>query len=104
MTSDRVAQITERCDKATEGPWEHRGEGHFSLFIETEYAEDPDGDELPQTVAIACYSIQDADFIAHAREDIPYLLGEVARLKEQVKKLEGYEVLHKLRAGDVDVV
>lgn len=55
-TTARLGEIRERVAAATEGPWEH-GDRQFTA-----------GDQA------------DAEFIAHAREDVPWLLAEVERL------------------------
>jgi hypothetical protein len=83
MPADSVAlddaeleAIRRRCKQATPGPWrsfvERRDQISGSDFIQT------DGDDIYMTGATTA----DQDFIAHARQDIPRLLDEIARLKE----------------------
>jgi hypothetical protein len=98
--SDRLKEIAERAEKATPGPWEAWADG--SQFVNTRY--------LPTARSVACSRIReltrpwnphaliafgfsceeyevarfltaDAEFIAHARQDVPFLLNEVARLQ-----------------------
>lgn len=73
MTEQELQEIRERADKATSGPWEKNkngnvGNGIYTLFYNY------------------CGSIHDAEFIAHAREDIPKLMDEVERLKQDLDK------------------
>jgi hypothetical protein len=86
MTSEdaRIAQIQERAEKATKGPWvakpgdfgnEDRCGGIAVEGAKSFY------DEIVTTDS-GYYGPKwpDAEFIAHAREDIPYLLDHVAAL------------------------
>ena len=85
----RLTEIADRAASATPGPWEASGS---TVWRST-------GDGTPTDfsgVAVAYVppladpqeGRPDADFIAHAREDVPYLLGEVARLIADVTKHE----------------
>lgn len=75
---DRVTEIAGRVAAATEGPWASLG---YHIL---------DGD-VPQTHLGEVFSTpSDAEFIAHAREDIPYLLerlrtaeAELVTVKQQ---------------------
>ena len=69
--------IKARCEKATAGPWygyeerESSAEGHA---VST-------GPSNLFTIGISNQDANDADFIAHARTDIPALVAEVERLQ-----------------------
>jgi hypothetical protein len=78
MTDQEIKEIRERCDKATPGPWECHDLGPTLV-------------EMPKSKPAQVYKWVDADFIAHARKDIPKLLGEVVRLKEALKKIAKHE-------------
>lgn len=84
MDEKRLAEIRARCEAATAGPW----------VVETSYSDenvqairggrdmrevvvDTDDCSFPPMRA-------DAAFIAHARQDIPDLLAEVAAIKEEL--------------------
>jgi hypothetical protein len=89
MTSEQIAQAKERCEKATAAPWMWSSTPtgvptsswpnqvkQFKLFS---WATDRavigfDGTWIPND--------EDREFIAHAREDVPYLLSEVERLQD----------------------
>lgn len=74
MNNDEIKIIKERCDKTTPGPWISFVEGrdHTSgwNFIRTT------GDDI-ELIA----SVEDQDFIASCRQDIPLLIDEIERLK-----------------------
>lgn len=75
MTPERLQEIRKRCDKAVEGPWftggpndggltsieDGRCRGLYTIYAET----------------------HEADFIAHARTDVPELLDEIERLEKE---------------------
>ena len=69
ISNDKLLEIKKRCDKATIGPWLSYVEGRDitcgSGFIKT--AADTDIELIGAT-------IDDQDFIAHAREDVMLLL------------------------------
>lgn len=70
--------IRARAEAATPGPWEHRtvmvSYGRLRSVVDNET-----GGRLAM-----CDSESVAAFIAHAREDVPDLLGEVARLTREL--------------------
>lgn len=73
ITKERLAEIKARCEAATRAPWDvveiHPKHYHVSAAL----------DEPP--VAEVEYIIQDAEFVAHARQDVPDLVAEVERLR-----------------------
>ena len=73
MTLARLAEIRARCEKATKGPW-HRGPFYLT-DIESRTG------RVAECQLMTPQGAEDADFIAHAREDIPALL---AALKERM--------------------
>ena len=72
---DEISAIRERAVKAAKGPWKAYAEGRDmecgSSFIRTQ------GEDIELIGA----SVDDLDFIAHARQDIPYLLDKIERLR-----------------------
>ena len=83
ISTKRIEEIRARCAAARRSPWaaiiEGRDQTSGSSFIMIgegkERAEDLylTGDDLP-------VSVEDYDFIANARQDIPFLLAEIDRL------------------------
>lgn len=87
--SDRLKEIAERAKRATPGPW-RRGQmpEWESWMIVSESAFDPGDEEDPTPIHRPIVDSEytapsDAEFIAAAREDIPWLLAEVERLRNR---------------------
>ena len=76
-------EIKARANAATEGPWDYY-RAHYASGYHTIYQKHEMGDFDVATEA----SKSDAEFIAHAREDIPALVAEVERLRRKVLSLE----------------
>ncbi len=98
MTDDekRVAEIRKRAEAATEGPW---NAGDYTDLPDDEgcgITAGPEGTieeriiayaiEYPWTTPESCTA--DAEFIAHAREDIPWLLADRTALLERLRTTE----------------
>lgn len=85
MDDKRIEEIGARCNAATPGPWTpvSRGaaEGEDGCFG-WELNEPPDAG-----IRGWVYRWADIDFIAHARADVPDLLVEVRRLREENERL-----------------
>ena len=79
LTQSELAEIEERLDATTGGPWRSIVEGRDQLsgssFIMTA------GDDIELSGA----TIADQDFIAAARQDIPRLIAEVKRLRDKLQ-------------------
>lgn len=75
MTEKKLAEIEDRCNAATEGPWEF-----FRPAGEIRCA---DGRCRCETWG-DCY-VDDGQFIAHARTDIPYLLAQVRAMSAALR-------------------
>ena len=89
MTSQQLEEIRARCEAATPGPW--------VAEVKTLY-----GVSVSMPTENRYYDIRtnkhDADFIAHARQDIPDLLDEVERLNIII---QGLESLRPIQLGRV---
>lgn len=84
MNAEQLQAIKDRAEKATLGPWD------FERGIKER------GDRRPAVIEYFDYdygewfihgdisNLNDAEFIAHAREDIPKLVAEVERLKSAI--------------------
>ena len=85
MTSDELQAIKARCDAATPGPWNavpRATEGYVDGFLGAEIEGPPDA----QRGQFA--RMEDAEFIAHAREDIPALVAEIEQLRAEIERVE----------------
>ena len=84
ITPADLAAMEARCAAATAGPWEHEWTG-YRYAIESR-----DGviAKLSEYVTMEKERM-DAEFIAASRTDIPRLLAEVRRLREQLGEHHG---------------
>lgn len=92
MTTNDLDAITARVDAANEGPWaiwhdlDHQG--YKTVGDAESYAAVLDGDVAEESNPAAhVYTDEDAEFIAHAREDVPDLVAEVRELRAKVEVL-----------------
>ena len=85
MTKEQIAAIRARCAAATPGPWRNIREplsGYLRIFSDTEHG----GFRQPFICGIRAADEQannDAEFMAHARQDIQDLLDEIDRLTRE---------------------
>lgn len=84
ISVDELTEIHNRCAAATPGPWISQIEGRdfssgSSVILRGEKGQENDLYLLGGTIA-------DQDFIAHARQDIPWLLEEIHRLRHLLKQ------------------
>ena len=96
--TDRLNEIRARAEAATPGEWAARKDQFIEWFgivalndehwstVTTWPVLSGDNDYGP---AGGITNAADATFIAHAREDIPYLLAEVERLREELDDATG---------------
>lgn len=74
MDQEQLNAIKERVAKATAGVWRSMDTGH----IRTRYSVGNEEEYVAHT-----YDVNDAEFIAHSRDDVPALVAEVEHLKNQ---------------------
>jgi len=81
MLNEREKRIQERAERAERGPWEWKemspGKPYSTIMIMSEDEYLHRGQAWP--------SEENADFIAHSRADVPYLLATVGRLRGLLK-------------------
>ena len=79
MSKDRLDEIRKRCEKVTPGPW-----SSFGQTIENESINLKDFQWVSAGARYECTAQEgtDAEFIAHAREDVPFLIGYIEYLYE----------------------
>lgn len=75
-SDERIQQIAQRAAEATEGPWavDPEAELHDAPVLT------PSGNALcisPDDGVRGGHDLYDAQFIAHAREDVPWLIGQL---------------------------
>ena len=80
LTKAELNEIQARCEAASPGPWkafiEGRDHESGSSFIMT-----GEGASRGKDIEMSGATPADYDFIAHARQDVPQLLAEIARLQ-----------------------
>ena len=88
MTEQEIKKARERCEKATPGPWKF---GSSPAFKSTAFYVD---DSLDDRMICECWEGDDntareadAQFIAHARTDLPLALNEIKRLRAVLNDL-----------------
>ncbi|MBR8661186.1 ead/Ea22-like family protein [Brevibacillus sp. NL20B1] len=95
LTPEELAAIRERAEKATPGPWRWSN----AKVLNGKYDFVPQGSYLADTLIMFGDTYEngehDAEFIAHAREDIPRLLdaleaayAEIERLKRKLDAMD----------------
>lgn len=87
----RIAEITERLGKATPGEWDYYGGSHtFGVRAGARYIVGCDincyvnGNVFPRNAGV--FLMVDAQFIAHAKGDIEYLLSALSAMSARVEE------------------
>lgn len=99
LTNEQLEAIRKRVEAATPGPWNWRKLDGEPFETEMPSLVSPEGDVMDFGYCATFYPVQgtppedaDAEFIAHAREDVPALLAEIEHLKEiALDILEDYD-------------
>jgi len=100
MEIEKLREIRRRCDAATIGPWvveqgDYSGSNWLvgSLLVgfddktQKDYVVHITTDSIHASEYESDGALADAEFIAHARTDIPELVSEVVRLMLVIEKL-----------------
>jgi hypothetical protein len=88
---DRLQQIRERAEKATPGQWLciKRNVWAHDVYVSPDEGGNPEAGALLASVATNRPAGEaNPEFIAHAREDIPWLLDHVSTLTASLASLE----------------
>ena len=93
MNADEIRAIKERAERATEGPWEEKpGYSVVSLYRKNGPRIGDIGDS-PYSKRFKDQHKQNAEFIAHARKDIPDLCAALEEAMAEIEKLEKQKAL-----------
>lgn len=97
LTTEQLAEIAARANAATRGPW-RISDGQYASPWEKRLPEGSTaivsfGTPFAVGFAVAAvppphFSLQDAEFVAAARDDIPALLAHVAALQAEIDWLK----------------
>lgn len=94
---DRLDEIQARADNATDGPWQVSPDGPAEGYAGPIYTES-DFTDVPELVSDGTW-LPNAEFIAHARTDVPAL---VAALQAALVKCDRLEALAVMRDNPYD--
>jgi hypothetical protein len=105
MTRPDLDAIRARCDAATPGPW---GFSRYEQRYLLDEATDVVGEVAPgetgaaiTVFAVASGALEDADFIARARTDVPALLAYIEELERRVTYTVGEtEWAHRIAVAE----
>jgi hypothetical protein len=81
MDDQRLEEIAKRVDAATEGPWRAVVSEDYGRPTSFGWVAASSGEVMGEASAAGLLS--DAEFIAHARTDVPYLLEALRSLREE---------------------
>jgi hypothetical protein len=80
LTQAYLEEVRKRCETATRGPWISFIEGRDHTSGDSVIKRGPGG--IEEDLYLTGSTVEDQDFIANARQDIPLLLEEIRRLRE----------------------
>jgi hypothetical protein len=91
----RLREIAERENKATKGPWDPES-GLCSKCDgwHLEGPQDVGGTGILIQLGGGTDQLSDLSFIAHSRQDVPWLLELIQKQREALEKIEQYHVPH----------
>lgn len=85
----RLDEIRARCDAASQGPWVVRRCPYAKRPVEVDGIYTASGERIVETDSgVYPPKEPDAQFIAHAREDVPWLLAQVAALQDWKERMQ----------------
>ena len=89
LTDKYLSEIEARAKAATPGPWQYhrtwQDDRHRAMYVMHGYTGRASKHDNPWIADLADDNNEDAEFIAHAREDIPALLAEIRRLQAELE-------------------
>lgn len=91
LTPAQVAECRERVERATEGPWEVEGGGgmHMDGTRDWYTISCPWNEHTKYYIGLGALKLPEAEFVAHARTDIPALCATVEALRVENERLRG---------------
>ena len=82
-----LEEIRARCEAATSPPWTYYAGTYGLSDVPTAYISHPDAKKYIAFVFVD--PEENADFICHAREDIPILIAKVEKLRKALTEMWG---------------
>lgn len=86
LTNAEIEAIRERAEKATQGRWYYEVDGDLYSDKTRDRVMYPYMSS--ESIPYIKISESDATFIAYARQDIPKLLAEIERLREEIEGMK----------------
>lgn len=91
LTDVELDEIRDRVNRASVGPWHTEpwntlANGYLYGPAKIHWHKQPDTG-LMKCFPPTSFRYEDAEFIAHARQDIPLLLAEIERLKNEMRSI-----------------
>ena len=92
MDEDRLSEIEMRANNAYPGPWANSMGGGYNVHASDMkwicVTDNKDWDSHgPYSSIRRQTAIRTAEFIAHTREDIPWLIAEIRRLRNKIEAM-----------------
>lgn len=91
---DRLAEIKQRAENTTPGPWVLQPVAADDDGLGEQWIHNSEQGAKEYAVAVTFFANprlqEDAEFIAHSRADVEWLIGEVERLRSECSKLADY--------------
>ena len=85
MKHEELQVIKDRYEKAASGPWEFKDDNEGTEYRPFWVVSENNADSGEWLAEIHVGSELDAEFIAHARQDVPALIAEVEQLREALE-------------------
>lgn len=102
ITTEQLEAIRKRTEAATAGPWNFRGQGNTLIGRGARFGYVLRAVKVDVDAEIDI-GLEDSDFIAKSREDIPALLAEVERLEEILNDAYG-EIRRGKNGRAIDII
>ncbi|MCP3820125.1 hypothetical protein NLX86_19090 [Streptomyces sp. A3M-1-3] len=104
MTDDRLAEIAARIPQLYEGPWSVSwADGDGEHTPERWVISYPTDNPLAGLVAeVADYGAELAEFIARAREDVPWLIEQLRKRNAEIAELRTKLAIRERQLDDLD--
>ena len=106
--ADRLDEIQARADKATEGPWETRlfdglpGKKVVGKREPSDLGRGPI--VLMQPIFCTEQSADNAEFIAHARADVPRLVAALRAVLDACSTYEKTQAIYRIEMGQREII
>ena len=114
--ADRLDEIQARADAATDGPWEARHRAGLDWLSQSPHV-DNDGHEPGSSVGLADAvdplwgslwpsrnANADAEFIAHARADVPALVAALRAVLDACSTYEKTQAIYRIEMGQREII